>query len=298
MCSLQVECGSGMYCSQDGLCVVEEAGGDGPVILSVSGNDPSDPTHVLDGLVITGERLANAALEVRGDEAQFGLSIRSATDQRIEASFPPNILNGLYSLVAVNGAGEDQAPVELTLPWLTGDQLVARINESEPSTRFELSLLPVGTSSSEVAAGDHDHAGTYAPAAHDHSGVYAPGSHDHSGVYAPEAHTHTGADLASGSVSLDRLSLTPHTGRDEFDLDGNVIADSEYFVRHRGLNPLCENVQHPLCVLSLVDFTGLSSGTGTHRYCTLLNVDSDPPTWKLCARGDEVTYATCQMTCF
>jgi hypothetical protein len=309
MCSLQVECGQGMYCSQDGLCEVEEASDDGPVIASVSGNDPSDATRVADGVVVTGERLANAALEVRGEKGSFGLSIRSASDQRVEAAFPPNILDGRYTLVAVNGAGEDQTYVELTLPWLTSEELITRINASESDTKLAVSVLPVGTSSSEVAAGDHEHAGVYAPVSHEHNGVYAPVSHehagvyapvshDHNGVYAPETHAHTGADLDPGSVGLDRLSLTPHTGEDVYDQDGNVVDDSDYFARTSSMTPACETVQHELCILSVVGLTGNSSGSGTHRYCSLLQVDSNPPTWSLCARGDTVTAVTCQMTCF
>jgi hypothetical protein len=117
VCTLQLNCDAGEFCSPDGVCL-EKTTGDGPVIESVTGNDPTNPTRVLDGLIVTGERLAGTALEVRGDQGQFGLSVRSATDERIEASFPPNILDGRYTLVAVNGAGEDQAPVELTSMWL------------------------------------------------------------------------------------------------------------------------------------------------------------------------------------
>jgi hypothetical protein len=190
VCTLQIHCDAGMFCSQDGLCVVEEAGGEGPVINSVSGNDPSDATRVIDGLVVRGEHLANAAFEVRGDKGQFGLSIRTASEQRVEAAFPPNILDGRYTLVAVNGAGEDQTYVQLELPSLTPEDLVERINGS--SEELSTSVLPVGTTSDHVAAGDHDHAGEYAPASHGHAGVYSEISHSHDSTYSPIDHNHDG----------------------------------------------------------------------------------------------------------
>lgn len=114
-------------------------------------------------------RLLTSAAQEGGDKGQFGLNVRAASDQRVEASFPPHILDGRYTLVAVNGAGQDQAYVELDLPWLTPEQLITRINENESDTKLSAAVLPVGTTGDHVAAGNHEHAGVYAVVSHEHA---------------------------------------------------------------------------------------------------------------------------------
>jgi hypothetical protein len=50
--------------------------------------------------------------------------------------------------------------------------------------------LTIGTGATQVAAGNHGHAGVYSPVAHDHAGVYSPVNHNHDLTYSALAHVH------------------------------------------------------------------------------------------------------------
>ena len=62
---------------------------------------------------------------------------------------------------------------------------------------FAIARIPMGSTGSTAAYGNHDHSGVYELVGHDHTGVYAPvhshpyssDTHDHSGVYEP-VHSH------------------------------------------------------------------------------------------------------------
>jgi Cys-rich repeat protein len=167
VCDLQSDCPAGQVCDVRGACMPGEVGV-GPDIQSIEGNAPADPTSVLDGLVVNGTLLANAAFELRHNGSAFaaGLGPRSLSDTRAELVLPHDVPDGEFTLVATNRAGSDQATVQLTLPTLTADMLVDRINADTTAGKlFALRLLPVGTTATEVAAGNHNHDAAYAPAA-------------------------------------------------------------------------------------------------------------------------------------
>ncbi len=131
-------------CPGDQLCVgntcVEPTPDQAPDITAVTGNHPTDATRILDGLRVTGVRLTTASFELRGDNT-VPLAARSQSDTEAELVFPPDILSGSYTLVATNAAGSDQETVTLTLPDLTGDMLVSRINDPATTERIALDRL-------------------------------------------------------------------------------------------------------------------------------------------------------------
>lgn len=62
------------------------------------------------------------------------------------------------------------------------------------SGTFAIGRIPVGTTSSTVAQGDHNH-----------DAAYATSGHNHSGTYANASHTHAAADVASGTLDIGRV---------------------------------------------------------------------------------------------
>ncbi len=145
-------CGGGLACDARGVCLP----GTGPVITAVTGNDPSDPGRVLDGLIVVGTLLAQASFELRAGAQVLPLTPRSGSDSGAELILPQDIRSGSYTLVATNQAGSAQVPVSLVLPELDGQTLLARIN-SEATGELVVARLPVGTIAGTVAAGDHTH---------------------------------------------------------------------------------------------------------------------------------------------
>ncbi len=175
LCSAQKNCPPGEVCS-NGVCA-PPASGDLPQISFVFGNEPGDTTRIRDGLLVEGVMLANATFELVALPATYVLTIRAQTDTLAEVILPVDIRSGSYTLVAANLAGSDQVPVTLTLPELTGDLLLDRINTGATGT-LSFSRLPIGTSGGTVAAGDHRHDNLYAP-------LPAPGSPGADGNFVP-----------------------------------------------------------------------------------------------------------------
>jgi hypothetical protein len=156
LCRVQADCPEGTYCdTSDGKC--EEITGDTrPVITDVTGNHPTAPGLVVDGIRVVGQTLAAASFELREGAAASPLVVRSQTDTLVELVLPTDVVSGNKTLVATNSAGSDQASVTLTLPELDGDTLLGRIN-SDATGVLVIARLPVGTTGTTVARGDHNH---------------------------------------------------------------------------------------------------------------------------------------------
>lgn len=130
-----------------------------------------------------------------------------------------------------------------TLASLTATGLAGKANTSHAhaagdvtSGTLAIGRIPVGTTSSTVAQGDHAHGGVYADASHTHAGAditsgtvpftqmptgatgstvavgnhnhdsaYSATGHNHTGTYAPLAHSHAGSDITSGTVPIGQL---------------------------------------------------------------------------------------------
>lgn len=75
---------------------------------------------------------------------------------------------------------------------------------------YTIDGLPLGTTGSSAAAGNHNHSGVYATSGHTHAGVYADASHSHSGFQSRMGNTtksyaettSTGADVLLDSSTL------------------------------------------------------------------------------------------------
>lgn len=153
LCTIQAHCPAGTLCGPDGVCLPPVAG-DPPTIATVIGNNAADPTRVMDGIVVSGTGLGNAVFEVQDTSSLIvALDVRSQTATSAELVFPADVLSGEYSLVATNAAGSTQTPVTLTLPDLTGDQIVSKLNDTATTGVIDISRLPVGTTADTVAAG-------------------------------------------------------------------------------------------------------------------------------------------------
>jgi hypothetical protein len=156
LCATQEECPDGQVCN--GTTCIDAADSIAPSIDTIAGNDPSDSSSIVDGMVVTGTNLETAAFELRpATGSAIGLTVRSQTEATAELVFPEDILSGDYALVATNGAGDDQAPVTLLLPELSGTEIINRINDGGTTGTVLAARLPVGTTTGTVAAGDHTH---------------------------------------------------------------------------------------------------------------------------------------------
>lgn len=139
VCQSQTDCPEKLLCVED-ICR-EPTAGALPSIESIAGNHPDDATRVEDGLVVQGRVLADASFELQRDSTAVPLSVESQSDSQARLVFPPDIRSGEYQLVATNQSGSDQAPVQLTLPDLTGTMLVDRINSNETTGQISLERL-------------------------------------------------------------------------------------------------------------------------------------------------------------
>lgn len=158
LCDSNADCGDGQVCTTENLCRVIE-GGVPPVIEDVIGNHATDPTQLVDGMVVTGTGLGDVSIELVSTET-VELAIRNQSTTAVQVILPADVVSGDYTLVASNGAGTDQASVTLTLPELTGDVLLDRINTDATGT-VAFARLPVGTAANTVAQGDHNHDAAY-----------------------------------------------------------------------------------------------------------------------------------------
>ena len=154
LCRSDHDCESGDVCHQ-GMCSPEPRH-DPPEIHVVYGNQASDPTRVENGLIVEGALLDGAAFYLDEISLETRLTVASLTDEEVELLLPVDVHSGPHVLFAANQVGADQASVTLTLPELTGNILLGRINTAATGT-FVIDRLPVGTGTTEVATGDHDH---------------------------------------------------------------------------------------------------------------------------------------------
>mgnify|MGYP006271651491 CR=1 FL=1 len=141
VCSVQSDCANNKLCL-DGLCTAP-TGGEKPQIGEISGNDPAKPGKIKDGIVVTGGLLADASFELAEPSSKqaFALSVRKSGDKQIELVLPTDIESGSYELVATNAAGSASATVQLTLPEVSGEQIITKINETDPPQKVELEHL-------------------------------------------------------------------------------------------------------------------------------------------------------------
>jgi hypothetical protein len=136
--------------------------GPAPEITDVRGNDTtSDGSTIANGLLVTGSNLATACFELRSNAGAEPLEAAYRYNTSAELYLPEEIRSGEYTLVVTNQAGADQCGLTLQLPELTGNAIVERLN-TEATDKLTLDPLPVGTSSTELARGDHDHDDVYA----------------------------------------------------------------------------------------------------------------------------------------
>jgi hypothetical protein len=98
---------------------------------------------------------------------------------------------------AVAGIGDDFAPINHT-----------HAASAIVSGTIAIARLPVGVSSTQVAAGDHTHNydSVYAPLAHNHNGTYSLVNHNHDSNYAALVHTHAYADI-TGTPTLNKAAV-------------------------------------------------------------------------------------------
>lgn len=140
VCTADRHCDDDMIC-EGGRCIpINEPVA--PEIVAVRGNDPTDATRVLDGVIVEGRNLSKAGFALANTD--YVLDPIAVANDRVELLFPPDIDYGEYVLVASNQVGSDQ--VTLTFPGLTGEELITRIN-AEATTQLAVSLLPMGTGS-------------------------------------------------------------------------------------------------------------------------------------------------------
>lgn len=156
LCSAAGDCSTGFACSAAGLCVASSSDLL-PRLSELRGDDPADSTRIAGGLVLVGENLAQASLELRGAGAPMPLTVASSSATQMTASLPIDIVSGDYVLVVTNAAGSIQQAVTLTLPELTGTDLLARLNGATVVGTLSVLRLPIGTTSSSVSAGNHTH---------------------------------------------------------------------------------------------------------------------------------------------
>ncbi|MFC1609465.1 hypothetical protein ACFL6C_00775 [Myxococcota bacterium] len=211
ICAVQRDCDAGQLC-QDSVCVTP-TGDSLPTITSVVGNDAADATRVIDGVLVTGVLLADADFELRGATSDVPLLVRSQSAVAAELILSEDVVSGSYLLVATNLAGSDQAEVTLTLPEVTGTMIITKVNSPETTGSFAVNHLPIGSSATEIAAGDHRHETLYAPAGHDHGSLYSTLGHSHDADYVNVTGDTMSGDLSvAGNVGIG--TTTPVTALD------------------------------------------------------------------------------------
>jgi hypothetical protein len=121
-----------------------------------------------------------------------GLSgINDLDDILLENPQPGEVLkyNGTNWINGTVAAGEGAfQPLDATLTALAALDPTAGVLYQTGADAFEKRVI--GTSSNQIAAGDHNHNSTYSLLGHTHTGVYSPVAHTHDGVYALATHYH------------------------------------------------------------------------------------------------------------
>ena len=210
LCATNGDCPAGEICSAVQICDLP-ANGVFPEITDVVGNDNGDATRILDGMFVRGNNLGDATLALTDGVLTPILTVVSQSTTEIEVRFPADVRIGAYTLTATNNAGTAQATITLTLPDLTGEQLIARINTTPlPAAPISASYLPVGTTATDVAAGDD--------------------SRFHAPYTDAQAITAMGALDAANPLHHDRFTIAEtqaiiDTPRVSFSLTGNLVPD-------------------------------------------------------------------------
>ncbi|MCK5689097.1 hypothetical protein KAI87_07500, partial [Myxococcota bacterium] len=159
LCTTQSDCPEGMLCTSD-VCRVP-ANGILPDIQGVTGNAADDNAQIIDGLIVDGTNLSESIFELRDENGAATLTIRSMSNEQVELVFPEDVRSGHYTLVATNQSGSDDQNIQLTLPEITGTQLIDKLNDTATTGTISAAHLPLGTGADSVAAGDHNHDSVY-----------------------------------------------------------------------------------------------------------------------------------------
>lgn len=158
VCSVQRHCDADQVCL-DEVCRKRQEGA-GPRIKAVGGNG-EEVTQIRDGLIVEGLELGDAVFELRSEGEALALETRHQQDDLVTVGLPPDVRSGRYTLVAINLAGEDEAPVQLMLPDITGTLIVDKLNAAETQGIISNERLDVGPNPGQIAKGDHHHDDRY-----------------------------------------------------------------------------------------------------------------------------------------
>ena len=158
LCTTRADCPVDEICRPEGICGAPEIGSL-PTLDLIIGNDPVDSNTVRNGLIINGTFLADASFELLdGTNSPIAIVVANQTDTSADIYLPADVADGAYTLVALNVAGETQANVTLTLPTLTGDMIVDKLNDVATTGVLGTARLPMGgTGTAQVAWADHSH---------------------------------------------------------------------------------------------------------------------------------------------
>ena len=105
----------------------DDSAGGAPVIDTITGNSAVQPGTIFDGIVITGQNLADVTVMLASLDAAkeaCELTVVSATDTELEASLCPEVENwvaagtAFYTITLANSAGEDSKETQI----LQGEQ--------------------------------------------------------------------------------------------------------------------------------------------------------------------------------
>ncbi len=126
--------------------------------------------------------ISNGAIDLAGGSTVGGVAI--ADSAHSHPAGDADTLDGVDS-TGFATSGHAHAPSDAdTLDGVdsTGFATAAHSHSvafSDLSGAAVIAQLPVGTTATHVAAGNHNHSGVYSAAGHNHSGTYAPTSHTH-----------------------------------------------------------------------------------------------------------------------
>jgi len=155
ICVYDVDCDSNFLCGDNDICVeVFRPSTAAPIIQNVLGNH--DNTSIADGIVVHGANLGTARFEFKNQNDAAPVRVRARTETRAELIFPEDIRSGQYTLVATNASGDTEASVTLTLPEIGAEQIIDKLNAANLGT-ISADRLPLGTSETHIAAGNHTH---------------------------------------------------------------------------------------------------------------------------------------------
>lgn len=151
VCDLQMDCAEGRYCSPSGLCVPVDTTGTPPLLTAVRGNDAASESRIRDGLIVSGDNLVLAAFELRKNGKSYSLATRERSNTRVEVTFPLDIRSGEYLLLATNASGEASTGLALTLPEVTPELVLTKLNASTGTVSLDRLPMDLLVSEDELA---------------------------------------------------------------------------------------------------------------------------------------------------